>query len=234
MDVGDYDMGSRRRRSGRSSRRSRRSRKSRKSEKSYKSAKKYLKHLAKKPYKAHKAYVKEVDRKNRSRSKLVDDDRARFMAMQAINFAGKIDKLNEGAAGALGEPLKDDSQWDTLKQQAIDYFSGVDGKDAKKSLNEFKYLLVNVEPRAENDEALSRILAMSKESFNTPLGKKMLQELIRVVYLWAPTMKRTLRTLERLYQPYTYALRKGLVPRTKQDFSFEQGLKSSSNNAFGS
>lgn len=248
----DADFGARRRSGGsRRSRRSRRSRsrkseKSYKSEKSFKSARKYLKYLAKKPYKAykaHKQYVKEADRKHRARSSVLDSESAHFMALQALNFAAQIDKLNTERANATGRAVTaednltgkeidydDDSNWDVLKKSAKEYFQTSD--KPKQQVNQFKYLIVGLEKGAANDEALSRVLAMSAPTFNTPLGKKVLQQLIRVVYRYRPDMKRTLKMLEQMYMPRRYAIKKGLYPPVKKDFTYEKTRDSSSSRVF--
>jgi hypothetical protein len=210
-DYGARGSGSR----GRSRSRSR-TRRSRAASSSSDDSDAYFPSLGKTAYKRVKKSQEKEMRKKLKGSSALDTPKGQLAMMQGINLADRVRSIKGKMIGSRGssykaddeifKPLSDVSDWDSVKKAAEEAFAKSD--DAIKVVTDFQYLLATMDQSRETDQALSRVFDVSRAEYATPLGKKVLEQLLLTVKNLKPRLTRTIRALEALYRPHRAALLK--------------------------
>jgi hypothetical protein len=208
-DYGARGSGSR----GRSRSRSR-TRRSRAASSSSDDSDAYFPSLGKTAYKRVKKSQEKEMRKKLKGSSALDTPKGQLAMMQGINLADRVRSIKGKMIGSsaytedapIFQPLSEVSDWDSVKKDAEKAFAASD--EAIKVVTDFQYLLATMDQSRETDQALSRVFDVSRAEYATPLGKKVLEQLLLTVKNLKPRLTRTIRALEALYRPHRAALLK--------------------------
>jgi hypothetical protein len=174
----------------------------------------YFPSLGKTAYKRVKKSQEKEMRKKLKGSSALDTPKGQLAMMQGINLADRVRSIKGKMIGSsaytedapIFQPLSEVSDWDSVKKDAEKAFAASD--EAIKVVTDFQYLLATMDQSRETDQALSRVFDVSRAEYATPLGKKVLEQLLLTVKNLKPRLTRTIRALEALYRPHRAALLK--------------------------